>query len=60
MIPIPYHFDIVAGEEKLGAVQRAMSLRDRYTLDLSRDRERRLARRLAIALAVALDALQAR
>jgi hypothetical protein len=37
-----------------------LSVRDRYTLDLSGDQERRFDRRLGIALAIGLDALQNR
>ena len=59
-LPIPYHFTITAGEAQIGELRREFSFRDRYTLDLSRDAERRLDRRLAVALAIALDALQGR
>lgn len=60
MIPLPYHFTIQANGNEIGGVHRHFSLRDRYTLDLSADRDGRLDRRLAIALAVGLDALQQR
>jgi uncharacterized protein YxjI len=61
LIPIPYDFVIASGEQELGHYTRQfMSLRDRYTLDLSGDADRRLDRRLGIALAIALDALQNR
>ena len=61
LIPIPYDFVIDAGENELGHFTRQfMSVRDRYTLDLSGDTERRLDRRLGIALAIGLDALQNR
>jgi uncharacterized protein YxjI len=60
LIPLPYHFTISAGGQEIGGVHRHFSFRDRYTLDLSGDRERQLDRRLAIALAVGLDALQDR
>ncbi|HYZ19038.1 MAG TPA: hypothetical protein VE615_05805 [Gaiellaceae bacterium] len=59
-IPLPYHFDIDANGRRLGEVRRQFSLRDKYTLDLSGDRERTIDRRLAIALGVGLDALQQR
>ena len=60
LIPIPYNFDIVQGEQVLGRIDRKFQLRDRYVLDLSGDAERRLDRRVAIALAVGLDTLQNR
>ena len=60
LIPIPYNFDIVAGDEVIGKMNRKFNLRDQYVLDLSGDPERKLDRRLAIALAVGLDTLQNR
>lgn len=60
LIPVLFHFTIDAGDEHLGDFTRAFGVRDKYTLDLSSDGERRLDRRVAIALAVALDALQSR
>lgn len=60
MIPLPYHFEILADGRTIGHVRRAFSLRDRYEIDLTSDAERRLDRRAVIALAIALDALQAR
>lgn len=60
MVPLPYHFTIRSGERELGGVHRHFSLRDRYTLDLTGDRDRQVDRRLAVALAVGLDALQQR
>jgi uncharacterized protein YxjI len=60
LIPIPYNFDILAGGEVIGRMDRKFQLRDRYVLDLSGDTERRLDRRVAIALAVGLDTLQNR
>jgi uncharacterized protein YxjI len=60
-VPIPYDFVIRDGERELGHFTRKfLSLRDTYTLDLSRDPERRVDRRLAIALGIGLDALQNR
>jgi uncharacterized protein YxjI len=60
-LPLPYHFEIRSTDgRELGVVRRAMSLRDRYELDLSADVERRIDRRLGIALTVGLDALQSR
>jgi uncharacterized protein YxjI len=60
LIPILYHFDLFRGEEPVGSLERRISFRDRYVLDLSGDRERAIDRRLAIGLGVAMDALQAR
>lgn len=60
LIPIPYNFDILAGEQVIGKMDRKFQLRDRYVLDLSGDPERTLDRRLAIALAIGLDTLQNR
>ena len=60
LIPIPYNFDIVAGDEVIGKMNRKFNLRDQYVLDLSGDPERKLDRRLGIALAVGLDTLQNR
>ena len=60
LIPIPYNFDILAGERVIGKMDRKFQLRDRYVLDLSRDTEKALDRRLAIALAIGLDTLQNR
>lgn len=55
---IPYHFDFVAdGGQPVFSVEKKVSLRDRYVLELH---EGALDRRLAIAMAVALDALQSR
>jgi hypothetical protein len=59
-IPIPYNFEILVGGEVAGGVDRKFQLRDRYVLDVSGDRDRKLDRRLAIALAVGLDTLQNR
>ena len=59
-IPIPYNFEILAGEEVIGSMDRKFKVRDEYVLDLSGDRDKKLDRRLAIALAVGLDTLQNR
>jgi uncharacterized protein YxjI len=60
-VPIPYDFQLRAGERELGHFTRKfLALRDTYTLDLSGDREKRVDRRLGIALAIGLDALQNR
>jgi uncharacterized protein YxjI len=60
LIPIPYNFDILGGEQVIGKMDRKFQLRDRYVLDLSGDTEKVLDRRLAIALAIGLDTLQNR
>jgi hypothetical protein len=64
LVPILFHFTIDADgagdPQHLGDFTRAWGLRDRYSLDLTADHERRLDRRLAVALAIALDALQSR
>jgi hypothetical protein len=60
VLPIPYHFVFLTGEQELGGLRRILGLRDQYDLDLTGDPERRVDRRLAVALAIALDALQAR
>ena len=60
LIPIPYNFDILAGEQPIGRMDRKFKLRDQYVLDLSADTGRSLDRRLAIALAIGLDTLQNR
>jgi hypothetical protein len=60
LIPIPYNFEILAGDRVIGGMDRKFQLRDRYVLDLSADADKRLDRRLAIALAVGLDTLQNR
>ena len=60
LIPIPYNFEILAGDRVIGGMDRKFQLRDRYVLDLTADHERKLDRRLAIALAIGLDALQNR
>jgi uncharacterized protein YxjI len=60
-VPIPYDFLIHEGERELGHFTRKfLSIRDRYTLDLSGDRDKRVDRRLGIALGIGLDALQNR
>jgi uncharacterized protein YxjI len=60
LIPIPYNFEILAGERVIGGMDRKFQLRDRYVLDLTGDTEKALDRRLAIALAIGLDTLQNR
>jgi hypothetical protein len=60
LIPIPYNFDILRGEQPIGRMDRKFKLRDQYVLDLSGDPDKTLDRRLAIALAIGLDTLQNR
>jgi uncharacterized protein YxjI len=60
LIPIPYNFDILAGAQVIGRMDRKFKLRDQYVLDLSADPGKTLDRRLAIALAIGLDTLQNR
>lgn len=60
LIPIPYNFEILVGDQRVGGLDRKFQLRDRYILDLSGDHERKLDRRVAVALAVGLDTLQNR
>jgi uncharacterized protein YxjI len=60
-IPIPYNFELNDPEGKrIGGMDRKFQIRDKYLLDLSDDRDRRIDRRLAVALAVGLDTLQNR
>ncbi len=51
------NFVILGPDERshLGEFQRKMTILDRYALDLSRDRQRKLDRRMALALGVMLD-----
>ncbi|MGZ4289469.1 MAG: hypothetical protein ACXVQQ_01135 [Gaiellaceae bacterium] len=60
LIPIPYNFDLLAGDRVVGTMNRKFKLRDQYVLDLSADTDHQLDRRLAIALAIGLDTLQNR
>jgi uncharacterized protein YxjI len=60
LIPIPYNFDLLSGDQVIGKMDRKFQLRDRYVLDLSGDPDKKLDRRLAIALAIGLDTLQNR
>jgi uncharacterized protein YxjI len=60
-LPIPYHFDFLRGEERLGVYERQLwKWRDVYTLDMTGDPQRAIDRRLVLAIAVGMDALQAR
>lgn len=47
-------------EERAGAFNRKLALTDKYVLDLSDDRARRLDRRIALALGILLDTAEAR
>jgi uncharacterized protein YxjI len=60
LVPIVFQFTIQIDGREIGELRRPIGLRDRYTLTLRGDPDRRLDRRVAIALAVALDALQSR
>jgi hypothetical protein len=60
LLPIPYHFDYFAGDQRIGGLERILGVRDRYRLDVSGNSERTIDRRLVLALAVGMDALQAR
>ena len=60
-LPIPYHFDFLRGEERIGEHSRQLwKLRDVYTIDMTADAQRTIDRRLVLAIAVGMDALQAR
>lgn len=54
---VPYHFDFVAGDQIVFAVNKKFGFRDRYVVEIM---DPRLDRRLVIAQAIALDALQSR
>ncbi len=58
--PIVFQFTILMDGREIGELRRPLGVRDRYTLTLGGDQDRRIDRRVAIALAVALDALQSR
>jgi hypothetical protein len=58
--PIVFQFTILIDGREVGGLRRPLGVRDRYTLTLSGDPDRRLDRRVAVALAIALDALQSR
>jgi hypothetical protein len=59
-VPVVFQFTILRDEREIGELRRPIGVRDRYTLTLGGDPDRRLDRRVAVALAVALDALQSR
>ena len=54
------NFDLLIDGKVIGKMDGKLPLRDRYVIDVSGDRERRLDPRLAIALTIALDAHQSR
>ena len=58
--PVVFQFTILMDGREVGELRRPLGVRDRYTLSLSADPERRLDRRVAVALGIALDALQSR
>ena len=60
LLPIPYHFDYLMGDERIGGLERILGVRDRYRLNVSGDAARTIDRRVVLALAVGMDALQAR
>jgi hypothetical protein len=60
-LPIPYDFEFMRGDERLGVHRRRRwKLVDVYDIDLTADAGRSLDRRLVLATAVGMDALQAR
>jgi hypothetical protein len=60
LVPLVFQFTIQMDGREIGELRGPVAPRDRYTLTLRGDPDRRLDRRVAIALAVALDALQSR
>lgn len=61
IIPFPYGFTFRGNDgRELASHKRVITLRDKYTLDMSADTDRTIDRRLAVCMAVCLDALQAR
>ena len=59
-VPVIFQFTILMDGREAGELRRPVGVRDRYTLTLGGDPDRRIDRRVAVALAVALDALQSR
>jgi hypothetical protein len=60
-LPIPYDFEFLHGEERIGINRRRRwKWVDVYDIDLSGDPQRTLDRRLVLAIAVGSDALMAR
>lgn len=61
LLPIPYDFELLRGEEPVGIIRRRrFKWRDIYDIDLSADTDRVLDRRLVLATAVGTDALMSR
>jgi hypothetical protein len=60
LAPVVFQFTILIDGVEVGELRRPLGIRDRYTLTLAGDPDRRLDRRVAVALAIALDALQSR
>ena len=58
--PVVFQFTILMDAREVGELRRPLGVRDRYTLTLGGDPDRRLDRRVAVALGIALDALQSR
>jgi uncharacterized protein YxjI len=58
--PVLFQFTILMDGREVGELRRPIGVRDRYTLRLGGDPDRRIDRRVAIALAIGLDALQSR
>jgi hypothetical protein len=58
--PVVFQFTILMDGREVGELRRPLGVRDRYTLNLGADPDRRLDRRVAVALGIALDALQSR
>jgi hypothetical protein len=58
--PVVFQFTILMDGREVGELRRPLGVRDRYTLSLGADPDRRLDRRVAVALGIALDALQSR
>jgi hypothetical protein len=59
-VPVIFQFTILMDGHEAGELRHPVGVRDRYTLTLGGDPDRRIDRRVAVALAVALDALQSR
>jgi uncharacterized protein YxjI len=59
-VPVIFQFTIRMDGREVGEMRRPIGFRDRYTLTVGGDHERRIDRRLVVALGIALDALQSR
>ena len=58
--PVVFQFTILMDGREVGELRRPLGVRDRYTLSIGGDPDKRLDRRVAVALGIALDALQSR